>query len=223
MALLLSYAGGTHVSRTGDIGFFKIISEGSVSSGIRRIEAVSGKAAEEYVIELERTLRETSEVLKVPHHKIPDKVKQLNEDLSQRSKEIRSLKSEQVKTQRLSIIETLERMEEPKILTMIVHSADVSDLREITDAIKSRFNKFAVVLGTVSLGKVLLVSRVSKTLVDTASAKEALDLSAGIIGGKGGGRADFAQAGGSKIENIDLAFKAAEQYFSQRLEKTYEK
>ena len=216
----IELCGGTHVSRTGDIGFFKIISEGSVSSGVRRIEAVSGKAAEEYVMTLERTLRETSEVLKVPHHKILDKVKQLNDDLMQRAKEIRLLKSEQIKTQKLSIIETLERMEDPKILTLVVHSADVSDLREITDEIKSRFKKFAVVLGTVSPGKVLLVSRVSKTLVDTVSAKEALDLSAGIIGGKGGGRADFAQAGGSVIENIDLAFKEAEQYFSQKLGKS---
>ena len=215
----IELCGGTHVSRTGDIGFFKIISEGSVSSGVRRIEAVSGKAAEEYVMTLERTLRETSEVLKVPHHKILDKVKQLNDDLMQRAKEIRLLKSEQIKTQKLSIIETLERMEDPKILTLVVHSADVSDLREITDEIKSRFKKFAVVLGTISPGKVLLVSRVSKTLVDTVSAKEALDLSAGIIGGKGGGRADFAQAGGSVIENIDLAFKEAEQYFSQKLGK----
>ena len=219
----IELCGGTHVSRTGDIGFFKIISEGSVSSGVRRIEAVSGKAAEEYVLTLERTLRETSEVLKVPHHKILDKVKQLNDDLMQRAKEIRLLKSEQIKTQKLSIIETLERMEDPKILTLAVHSADVSDLREITDEIKSRFKKFAVVLGTISPGKVLLVSRVSKTLVDTVSAKEALDLSAEIIGGKGGGRADFAQAGGSVIENIDLAFKEAEQYFSQKLGKIYEK
>ena len=172
---------------------------------------------------LERTLHETSEVLKVPHHKILDKVKQLNDDLMQRAKEIRSLKSEQVKTQRLSIIETLERMEDPKILTRVVHSADVSDLREITDEIKSRFEKFAVVLGTVNHGKVLLVSRISKMLVDTVSAKEALDLSAEIVGGKGGGRADFAQAGGSMIDNIDLAVKEAEQYFSQRLGKTYEK
>ena len=144
-------------------------------------------------------------------------------DNEQRAKEIRLLKSEQIKTQKLSIIETLERMEDPKILTLVVHSADVSDLREITDEIKSRFKKFAVVLGTVSSGKVLLVSRVSKTLVDTVSAKEALDLSAGIIGGKGGGRADFAQAGGSVIENIDLAFKEAEQYFSKKLGKVYEK
>ena len=219
----IELCGGTHVSRTGDIGFFKIISEGSVSSGVRRIEAVSGKAAEEYVMKLERTLRETSEILKVPHHKILDKVKQLNDDLMQRAKEIRLLKSEQIKTQKLSIIETLERMEDPKILTLVVHSADVSDLREITDEIKSRFKKFAVVLGTISSGKVLLVSRVSKTLVDTVSAKEALDLSAGIIGGKGGGRADFAQAGGSVIKNIDLAFKEAEQYFSQKLGKIYEK
>ena len=219
----IELCGGTHVSRTGDIGFFKIISEGSVSSGVRRIEAVSGKAAEEYVTTLERTLRETSEVLKVPHHKILDKVKQLNDDLMQRAKEIRLLKSEQIKTQKLSIIEALERMEDPKILTLVVHSADVSDLREITDEIKSRFKKFAVVLGTISSGKVLLISRVSKTLVDTVSAKEALDLSAGIIGGKGGGRADFAQAGGSVIENIDLAFKEAEQYFSQKLGKIYEK
>ena len=69
----------------------------------------------------------------------------------------------------------------------------------------------------------MLVSRVSKTLVETVSAKEALDLSAGIIGGKGGGRADFAQAGGSLVENIDLAFKEAEEYFSQRLGKVHEK
>ncbi len=219
----IELCGGTHVSRTGDIGFFKITSEGSVSSGVRRIEAVSGKAAEEYVMTLERTLRETSEVLKVPHHKILEKVKQLNDDLMQRAKEIRLLKSEQIKTQKLSIIETLERIEDPKILTLAVHSADIADLREITDEIKSRFKKFAVVLGTISRGKVLLVSRVSNTLVDTVSAKEALDLSAGIIGGKGGGRADFAQAGGSVIENIDVAFKEAEQYFSQKLGKIYEK
>ena len=77
----IELCGGTHVSRTGDIGFFKIISEGSISSGVRRIEAVSGKAAEEYVMTLERTLRETSEVLKVPHHKILDKVRQLNDCL----------------------------------------------------------------------------------------------------------------------------------------------
>ena len=219
----IELCGGTHVSRTGDIGFFKIISEGSVSSGVRRIEAVSGKSAEEYVRTLERTLRETSELLKVPHHKILDKVKQLDYELMQRAKEIKLLKSDQIKTQKLSIIETLERMEDPKILTLAVNSADVSDLREITDEIKSRFKKFAVVLGTISPGKVLLVSRVSKTLVDIVSAKEALDLSAGIIGGKGGGRADFAQAGGSVIENIDLAFKEAEQYFSQKLGKVYEK
>jgi len=219
----IELCGGTHVSRTGDIGFFKIISEGSVSSGVRRIEAVSGKSAEEYVMALERTLRDTSLVLKVPHHKILDKVKQLNDDLTQTTKEIRLLKSEQVKTQKLSIIEALERMEDPKILSLVVHSADVSDLREITDEIKLRFKKFAIVLGTVSPGKVLLVSRVSKTLVDTVSAKEALDLSARIIGGKGGGRADFAQAGGSIVENIDLAFKEAEQYFSQRLGKVHEK
>tara|TARA_B100000575_G_C23132352_1_gene657032 strand:+ start:635 stop:3268 length:2634 start_codon:yes stop_codon:yes gene_type:complete len=215
----IELCGGTHVSRTGDLGFFKIISEGSVSSGVRRIEAVSGKVAEEYVVSLEKTLRKTSEMLNVPSNKVIERVKQLSDELNLREKEIRFLKSERVETQKISILRKLDGMEEPKILVMIVNAANASDLRDITDEIKSQFKNFAVVLGTVNDGKVFLVSRVSKTLVDEVSAKEVLELSAEKIGGKGGGRVDFAQAGGNMVKNLDLALKQANQYFIHRLKK----
>ena len=161
----------------------------------------------------------TSEMLNVPSNKVIERVKQLSDELNLREKEIRFLKSERVETQKISILRKLDGMEEPKILVMIVNAANASDLRDITDEIKSQFKNFAVVLGTVNDGKVFLVSRVSKTLVDEVSAKEVLELSAEKIGGKGGGRVDFAQAGGNMVKNLDLALKQANQYFIHRLKK----
>ena len=154
---------------------------------------------------------------KVSNDKVFDKVRQLTDDLNLVEKEVRVLKSEQVAIQKRLIIGSLEDMEDLKILTIVVKSADISDLRNITDEINTKFKDFAVVLGTVSAGKVFLVSRISKTLVGKVSAMEVSNLSAEIIGGRGGGRVDFAQAGGSSVEKIDLALEKAEQYFTHRL------
>ena len=213
----IELCGGTHVSRTGDIGVFKILSEGSISSGIRRIEAVAGKSAEEYIGSIQQIVRDTGGFLQVSSEKIVDKICQTLEESKKKDQTIVALKQEQINQQKRIILKELEKQGDTKILACVIRYAGPKDIRAMTDEIKLKYKKFALVFGSVNSGKVTLISRVSEQLLHLVSANEVLKTTAEIVGGKGGGRPDFAQAGGNDPEKLNLALEKAEKYFYEKL------
>ena len=128
-----------------------------------------------------------------------------------------ALKQEQIIQQKRIILKELEKQGDTKILTCVIRYAGPKDIRAMTDEIKLKYKKFALVFGSVNAGKVILISRVSEQLLHLVSANEVLKTTAEIVGGKGGGRPDFAQAGGNDPEKLNLALEKAEKYFYEKL------
>jgi len=201
--------GGTHVRRTGDIGLIKITSEGSVASGVRRIEAVTGMGAFENVARSESALRQISQVLKVPKLEVPDKVTKLLEYQKELEKEIERLKGRTKATSADKFLETARKIDGVKVLAMTVDAGDAKDLRETADALRAKMGSGIVVLGCRQDGKALLLAAVTKDLTKRFSAGEIIKKLAPVVGGKGGGKEDMAQAGGKDADKINEAIKEA--------------
>lgn len=201
--------GGTHVKRTGDIGLIKITSEGSVASGVRRIEAVTGIGAFENVSRNESALRQISQILKVPRLEIPDKVTKLLEYQKELEKEIERLKGRSKATSADKFLETARKIDGVNVLAMTVDAGDAKDLRETADALRAKMGSGIVILGCRQDGKALLLAAVTKDLTKRFSAGEIIKRLAPVVGGKGGGREDMAQAGGKDADKINEAIKEA--------------
>jgi alanyl-tRNA synthetase len=182
--------GGTHVSRTGDIGYFKIISESGIASGVRRIEALTGEGAEIYVREEEKKAQQ--EILKL----IDDLQKQLDQLQSKLSSHAGNELADKKR-----IINNIT------VLAEIVENIDMKNLRETVDQLKQKIPSGIIVLASVQDDKANLILGVTKDLMEKYPANELIKTMAEKIGGKGGGRADLAQAGGDKPENLKAALK----------------
>ncbi|MCM8795937.1 MAG: alanine--tRNA ligase [Candidatus Omnitrophica bacterium] len=203
----LELCGGTHLDSTARIGIFKIISESSVAAGIRRIEAVTGVSAYKHIKEEESKLAELSEILGVS-------VENLSRELEKRLVRIKELEKLKYNQQREKImilldswIENAEKINEIKIITQILDDTDIEILREAVDILKKKTHPAVIALGTRQKNKALLVIGITGDLVDKGiDAVKLIKDCGGILGGSGGGRKDFAQAGGNKPENFSLAF-----------------
>jgi alanyl-tRNA synthetase len=198
--------GGTHVSRAGDIGLFKIISESGIAAGVRRIEAVSGRGALEWVNANETLLRDVAGLVKSGRDDVAAKVGQLVERSRTLEREIQGLRLKLASSGGgRDLLEGTQVVSGVKVLAARIEGADAKSLRDTADQLKSRLGSGVVVLGTVEGEKVHLVASVSKDLTQRVKAGDVIKPIAELVGGRGGGRPDFAQAGGNRPDKIDEA------------------
>ena len=213
----MELCGGTHVERAGDIGFFKIVSESGVAAGVRRIEAVTGQAAYEWVVRTDHTLRDVASMVRASREDVDEKVRELVERARRLEKEVQQLKSKLASGQGGDLSVQAKSVGAVKVLAAQIESADVKALRDAVDALKHKLGSSVVVLATVQDGKVTLVAGVSADLVARLKAGDIAGAVAAQVGGRGGGRADFAQAGGTQPENLGAALAGVESLVRSRL------
>jgi alanyl-tRNA synthetase len=210
--------GGTHVKRTGDIGIFHIVSETGVAAGVRRIEAVTGQAALDYLNGLDTLLAEIAQLVHGSPDDTASKVREALERIRALEKENRGLKDKLALGQGTDLAATAVDVGGVMVLATRVDGADAGALRSAVDQLKSRLGSAVVVLGSVeSDSKVLLVAGVTHDQTGRVRAGELIGAVAAQVGGKGGGRADFAQAGGSKPQALDAALASVTPWVRARL------
>jgi alanyl-tRNA synthetase len=202
----MELCGGTHVRRTGDIGLFKILSEGGVAAGVRRIEAVTGEGAYEYVVHNEDLLRQIAALMRATRDDVLERVSEGQEHAKQLEKQVRQLKDKLASGQGTDLAAGAVDVGGVKVIAMQVDDADPSALRNAVDQLKERLKSAVIVLGsTVDANKVSLVAGVTADLVARIKAGEIVAAVAAQVGGKGGGRPDFAQAGGTNPAALPAA------------------
>ena len=192
------FCGGTHVARTGDIGFFKIISEGGVAAGVRRVEAVTGLNAMAFVQALDARMSDVASALKIPQAEVTTKIAQIQDHVKGLEKELAALKSKLAAAAGGDLLSKVVEKDGVKFLSAEIEGADAKALREMVDQLKNKLGSGVVLLGSKSPdGKVALCAGVTADLVGKFKAGEIVGKAAAIVGGKGGGRPDMAMAGGT--------------------------
>lgn len=213
----IELCGGTHVNRTGDIGLFKIISESGIASGVRRIEAMTGDAAVNYIGETEKNLIAAAQLLKASPEKLHDRIEQLLQKNRQQEKELQTLKGQIASQKGSNLTDEAVEVAGVKILAAKLDGADVNTLRDTVDQLKNKLGTAAVILASVEQGKVKLIAGVTKDATDRIQAGKLVNHVAQQVDGKGGGRPDMAQAGGNNPANLDAALKSVEAWCQQIL------
>jgi alanyl-tRNA synthetase len=214
----IELCGGTHVNRTGDIGFFKIISETGIAAGIRRIEALTGEAAIEWVEDTQERLQQIAGLVKVSRDTLPDKISQLLQRLRQQEKQNEALKARLLSQKGTDLTADAVEVVGVKVLAAVLEGADASILRDTADQLKNKLGTAVLVLAAVHEGKVLLVAGVTKDMIDKIRAGDLVNFVAHQVGGKGGGRPDMAQAGGNDPSKLDAALRSVSGWVRERLE-----
>jgi alanyl-tRNA synthetase len=210
--------GGTHVTRTGDIGLFKIVSEGGVAAGIRRIEAVTGVGALDWVAQSERVLRELGALVKAGRDDVEDKVRQLVDRSRKLEKEVAGLKSKLASGQGNDLSGTAIDIAGLKLVATRVDGADAPALRDAVDQLKSKLRSAAIVLASVQdEDKVVLIAGVTADQTARVKAGELVNFVAQKVGGRGGGRPDLAQAGGNDPTKLDEALASVAPWVEAKL------
>jgi alanyl-tRNA synthetase len=210
--------GGTHVRRAGDIGLFRIVSEGGVAAGVRRIEAATGENALEHAAAVEATLKQVAALLRGTPADVEEKVRLMLDRQKRLERDIAALKSRLASGQGVDLAGSAVEVAGIKVVAARVDGADARALREAVDALKSKLKSAVIVLGApTGDGKVLLVAGVTTDLVGKAKAGELVGAVASRVGGKGGGRPDFAQAGGTDATQLDAALAAVPGLVAARM------
>ena len=209
--------GGTHVSRTGDIGLFKIVSEGGVAAGVRRIEAMTGPGALEYLQTQDKVLSELSGRLKVAPSELAAKFSQTQDQIKALEKELARFKSKLASSQGDDLADQAVELNGCRVLATIIEGGDAKTLRELADKLRDKLQSCILLLAATSDGKVTLIAAVTADLNDRVKAGELVNHVAIQVGGKGGGRPDMAQAGGSQPENLVAALASVVPWAKQKL------
>jgi alanyl-tRNA synthetase len=210
--------GGTHVKRTGDIGLFKIVAESGVAAGVRRIEAVTGESALAYIQEQEAQLQHVADAVKVHPQEAATRIMQILDNVKQLERELRRMKSKLASSQGGDLTEEQVReVKGVKVLAVCLQEADSSTLREAMDTFKHKLKSGIVVLAAVEDGKVKLIAGVTADLTGKVKAGELVNFVARQVGGKGGGRPDMAQAGGTQPDDLPIALESVAGWVEQRL------
>jgi alanyl-tRNA synthetase len=209
--------GGTHVKRTGDIGLFKVVAEGGVAAGIRRIEAVTGPGALAHVQAQDSTFREVAASLKAQPEEVVGKLAQMQEQVRQLEKELARFKSKLASSQGDDLADRATEVAGTKVLAADIDGADAKSLRELADKLRDKLKSCVIVLGSAAEGKVTLIAAVTPDLTTTVKAGELVNHVALQVGGKGGGRPDMAQAGGSQPENLAGALHSVADWVGRKL------
>ncbi|MBW1844687.1 MAG: alanine--tRNA ligase, partial [Deltaproteobacteria bacterium] len=199
--------GGTHASATGDIGLLKILSESGIASGVRRIEALTGLGALSHLRDQERALRSASELLRVSAAEVPARIEKLLEDRRSAEREIEQLRSAQRGVASKDLTRDAKEIAGVQVIATRVAGAEAKELRGMVDDLRSQLTSGIVLLAAETNGQVSLALGVTKDLTDRFRAGDMIREVAIIVGGKGGGRPDFAQAGGSDPSKIEAAFE----------------
>ncbi|MDF1653776.1 MAG: alanine--tRNA ligase [Coxiellaceae bacterium] len=213
----IELCGGTHVARTGDIGFFKILSEGACASGVRRIEAVTGEAADLWVEQQQAVQLQLAATLKTDPNKVADKVKQINAKQQELEKTVEKFKQRLASQQGDDVMNDFLDISGVHVLAKKLESADRTSLRHTLDQLKQKVSPYAVVLAAVNDGKVELVAGVGGMDKQYFTAGELLGVVASQVGGRGGGRADLAQGGGDNPDNLDAALRSVHEWVDQKI------
>ena len=203
--------GGTHTAKTGDIGLFKIVSEASIASGVRRIEALTGQEALAYVQQTARLLEDTAHMVKEKPDRLPAKIGKMQSDLKALEKELERLKAKIVTDSAQVGGDAIKSVNNTKVLIQKVAADSPAALRDLADRFKEKIKSGIVVLGSVNGPKAFLIVAVTKDLTDRFHAGNVIKQIASTVGGSGGGRPDMAQAGGTQPENLDQALEKAYQ------------
>jgi alanyl-tRNA synthetase len=214
----LELCGGTHVERAGDIGLFKIVSESGISSGVRRIEALTGEAALDYVEESDEILKEVSGLVRGSRDELRTKVRDALERVRAMEREIRTLKEKLAAGPGVDLAAGAVDVGGVKVVASRVEGADVAALRHVVDRLKNQLKSAVVVLATVeSPSKVSLIVGVTADQSSRIPAGELVATLARTVGGRGGGRADFAQAGGNNPAALESALAQVPEFVRARL------
>jgi alanyl-tRNA synthetase len=209
--------GGTHVTRTGDIGLFKITSEAGIASGVRRIEAVTGIQAIELVQNQQATLASLSAMLKTDSQNVLERVTALQNQTKELEKSLNSAKQKLASQQGADMLSNAVEINGVKVLVANLDGVEAKSLRAMMDDIKNRIGEGVVVLGVANEAKVNLIAGVTKNLTSKVKAGELVNFVASQVGGKGGGRPDMAQAGGDKPENLSAALESVNAWLQDKL------
>lgn len=209
--------GGTHVTRTGDIGLFKITSEAGIASGVRRIEAVTGEHALEVVQTQQATLSSLSALLKTDSQNVVDRVVSLQNQTKELEKALNSAKQKLASQQGADMLSNAVEINGVKVLIANLEGVEAKSLRSMMDDIKNRIGEGIVVLGVANESKVNLIAGVTKNLINKVKAGELVNFVASQVGGKGGGRPDMAQAGGDNPENLQQALDSVNAWLQDKL------
>jgi alanyl-tRNA synthetase len=209
--------GGTHVKRTGDIGFFKIVAQSAVAAGIRRIEAVTGPGALDYVQQQTTALEGVAEMLKASPMEIGARLNQIMDNVRGLEKELSRLKSRLASSQGDDLAERAVQVGAVRVLAAAIEGADARSLRETVDKLKDKLGSAAIVLAANEGGKVALVAGVTPDLTAKVKAGELVNFVAQQVGGKGGGRPDMAQAGGTDASGLPKALESVRGWVAERL------
>ncbi|WP_053935958.1 alanine--tRNA ligase [Amantichitinum ursilacus] len=209
--------GGTHVSRTGDIGFFKVLSEGGVAAGIRRVEATTGEGALALVQQQERELKAAAALAQAQPGELLTKLEKLQDNAKALEKELAKLKGQLAASKGDELVNNAVAIGNAKVLAAELPGADTNALRETLDKLKDKLGSAAIVLAAVADGKVSLVAGVTADLTSKVKAGELVNFVAQQVGGKGGGRPDMAQAGGTQPENLATALSGVQAWVSAKL------
>jgi alanyl-tRNA synthetase len=209
--------GGTHVARTGDIGLFKITLEGGVAAGVRRIEAVCGDVAVALVQDQQALLEGVTSALKAQPQEVLSRVVQVMDNVKALEKELARLKSKLAASQGDDLVSQAADVAGAKVLAAVLEGADSTALRETLDKLKDKLKSAAVVLASVSDGKVSLIAGVTADLTGKVKAGELVNFVAQQVGGKGGGRPDMAQAGGTDAAALPAALASVAAWVGGKL------
>lgn len=209
--------GGTHAKQTGDIGFFKIISESGIAAGVRRIEAVAGEAALEHIHQLGEQLDEAAAIVKADALSVVSKIRQMQDRTRHLEREIEALKAKLAAQAGNDLLSQIMQINGQQVLVAQLDGVDAKSLRTTLDDLKNRLQSAVLLLAAVNDDKVSLIAGVTADLTAKVKAGELVNVVAQQVGGKGGGRPDMAQAGGTDVAALPGALKSVQAWLEERL------
>jgi alanyl-tRNA synthetase len=213
----LELCGGTHVNRTGDIGFFKIVSEGGIAAGVRRIEAVTGEKALDLVQSQAQQMNQIAGLLKTDPQGLSTRIQQVLEQNKITEKELEKLKRQIASSATTDVLSEVYGINGVKVLSTVLQGVEAKVLRTMVDNFKNQLGSAIIVLGIAEENKVSLIVGVTKDLVSKIKAGELVNFVAQQVGGKGGGRPDMAQAGGTDPQHLDSAIASVQAWLEEKL------
>jgi alanyl-tRNA synthetase len=208
--------GGTHVNQTGDIGLFQLVSESGISAGVRRIEAVTGGKALSLFNELKQKVSQAADIIKSNPVSLLPKLEQLVQQSKEQDKKIAALQAKMASSTSGDLMSQVKTVSQINVLTHTVEGANAKTLRELADSLKSKMENGVFLLAAVEDEKVSLIAGVTKDLIKNYKAGDLMKTVAPIVGGKGGGRPDMAQGGGTDPAAIPTAFAAVDQWITDK-------
>ena len=213
----IELCGGTHVNQTGDIGLFKITSEGAVAAGVRRVEAATGENALAWLHNLQQIAQNSAEVLKTDVASLVEKIQQLQDKAKRTEKELEQLKTKQASQAGADLAKQAEQINGVNVVVQQIDNVDAKALRTMVDDLKNQLGTAIIVFGSVVDDKVNLIVGVTRDLTDKVKAGELVGEMAQHVGGKGGGRPDMAMAGGSEPQHLSNALTFAKEWIQAKI------